>query len=626
MGWLTGWAKRFKIIVDASKIDADLTGFPLAVYLNSGAGLTDFDVTAIFDDLNPEVNTTFTGLQHWYRMLKSSTNLTDSQATKHLACSSSGFGSIDGLWGKIADVDGSSYAEAASPTALTKTFAFSWWFKTSSASARQDMFSYGDVAVAEKGILCGLDSGIPTMEKAGAARVTASCRAVNDNLWHHAALVADNGATAFYIDGAKVTSASWTSMNLDGSGYICLGCIHYTAQPYKFTGQMADFRIYNRSLSAIEVRNIMRGAYRKIALTLSDGETQCAVEVAAWHPAKKKGLIFTKASVADAANTELYLYFDPTQSDNANVGEPGSAAAQAVWDSNFVAVHHMFGNILDTGGMLDSTANGHNGTGVNVELADHYASDGMDGSIAINLDGSNEGITLGTHADYDLLTAVTIEAMFKSNSMPGVASGKLIEKDYNGASAPYLSYSIGQYSTTSKYNFECNSGGAIREVRCDTDFTSGYHCAAGVYNKTDMRFYRDGVLNCTPNAQTGDLVENNTKSLRVGCSRQGTSECFGGKIFEARVSKVARSAAWLKASALSLLDQLVTLTSSLEFNMSAPLSLTMTLHDAVTGTAVAVEADFLEMAMTLNNVSVLLLPYSKISLRATASKPRALIT
>lgn len=51
MGWLSGWAKRRPITVDNTNIDADLTHFPLPVFLGTSVGQNGDDVSSIFDEL-----------------------------------------------------------------------------------------------------------------------------------------------------------------------------------------------------------------------------------------------------------------------------------------------------------------------------------------------------------------------------------------------------------------------------------------------------------------------------------------------------------------------------------------------------------------------------------------------
>jgi len=53
---LSGWKHYRKITIDNTKIDADLTWFPITLFLGSSVGLTSADVTSIFDEVgdNPQ--------------------------------------------------------------------------------------------------------------------------------------------------------------------------------------------------------------------------------------------------------------------------------------------------------------------------------------------------------------------------------------------------------------------------------------------------------------------------------------------------------------------------------------------------------------------------------------------
>ena len=51
---LTGWNSnnKLKLIIDSSKVDSDLTNFPVLITLSSGTGITGFDATPVFDELS----------------------------------------------------------------------------------------------------------------------------------------------------------------------------------------------------------------------------------------------------------------------------------------------------------------------------------------------------------------------------------------------------------------------------------------------------------------------------------------------------------------------------------------------------------------------------------------------
>lgn len=51
IGWLAGWAKRIKCIIDHNDVDGALSHFPVLVYLSTSSGRTPTDVTAVFDEV-----------------------------------------------------------------------------------------------------------------------------------------------------------------------------------------------------------------------------------------------------------------------------------------------------------------------------------------------------------------------------------------------------------------------------------------------------------------------------------------------------------------------------------------------------------------------------------------------
>jgi len=49
--WLSGWAKRRQITIDHTRINSDLTNFPILLYLSASSGINGADVTSIFDEV-----------------------------------------------------------------------------------------------------------------------------------------------------------------------------------------------------------------------------------------------------------------------------------------------------------------------------------------------------------------------------------------------------------------------------------------------------------------------------------------------------------------------------------------------------------------------------------------------
>jgi hypothetical protein len=65
--WNINTCKRMKITIDSSKVDADLTDFPVYLNISTASGIGDVDVSAIFDELGAEdlklAVATFSGIQ-----------------------------------------------------------------------------------------------------------------------------------------------------------------------------------------------------------------------------------------------------------------------------------------------------------------------------------------------------------------------------------------------------------------------------------------------------------------------------------------------------------------------------------------------------------------------------------
>lgn len=49
--WLSGWDKRVKLTADSGDIDANLSDFPVLVYLSTSSGRGPDDVSFVFDEV-----------------------------------------------------------------------------------------------------------------------------------------------------------------------------------------------------------------------------------------------------------------------------------------------------------------------------------------------------------------------------------------------------------------------------------------------------------------------------------------------------------------------------------------------------------------------------------------------
>jgi len=83
---------------------------------------------------------------------------------------------------------------------------------------------------------------------------------IADNEWHHIAFVRSGTNIKLYRDGERILDTTFTGTlptYSDGNG-VGVGCFHYSGDLYPLIGSVADFRIYDHSLSKLEVKEIYR--------------------------------------------------------------------------------------------------------------------------------------------------------------------------------------------------------------------------------------------------------------------------------------------------------------------------------------------------------------------------------
>ena len=103
----------------------------------------------------------------------------------------------------------------------------------------------------------------------------------------------------------------------------------------------ASSGITSADVSAVFDELLLDANRKKIAITTSDGQTQCYVEIEKWDDANEQAWLWVKIpSVASGADTELYLYYDINQPGNDTyVGDTNSTPAENVWANGYFITH-----------------------------------------------------------------------------------------------------------------------------------------------------------------------------------------------------------------------------------------------------------------------------------------------
>jgi len=288
----------------------------------------------------------------------------------------------------------------------------------------------------------------------------------------------------------------------------------------------------------------------KIAVTLSDGTTECYVEVDKWDLGNRKAWIWAKiASINNITDTDLYLYYDNDHADNnANVGIVGSDPGEAVWDDNFILVTHMRDN-PDNANIMDSTQYDNDGAkkGANEPIVT------TSGEIddAQDFDGSDDYVTVNGASLDDIDTFLTVEAWIKTPGAPSADAG-VVDK---WASSGYLFRHAGTAGVSDHKMFAQRGGGSL--LISTTVFNDNVmrYIAFTVDGTNDILYVN--AVSEDSNADS-DAITTNAGVLRLG-GRQtlAASSYFNGIVDEVRVSNNSRSPAWITGSYESERDNLL---------------------------------------------------------------------
>jgi hypothetical protein len=277
---------------------------------------------------------------------------------------------------------------------------------------------------------------------------------------------------------------------------------------------------------------------KKIAVTKSDGTSQCYVEIEKWDDANEAAWLWINVlgtdSISSSTDTDLYLYYDANHADNTPyVGDSGSRTE--VWDEDYVGVWH-FENSWN-----DSTSNGNHFT---TSTGDPTFSSSGQISSAGDFDGNDYYTTasiahgIGT-GDY------TFESWTYRRSDTG--------QPYQGVVANG-NYSPAMYVETAGSNLW---GGyfASTEYRASNTINNlTWYYQVERRDSGTMEFYLDANLDLNSYSVNTSMAN---AVFRVGTSSDQTNNCSDAIIDEVRFSKTLRNAAWIKASHESGKDDLL---------------------------------------------------------------------
>lgn len=283
----------------------------------------------------------------------------------------------------------------------------------------------------------------------------------------------------------------------------------------------------------------------KIAVTTSDGTTQCYVEIEEWSNANEEAWIWVKVpSITSTSDTDLYLYYDIDHPNNSiYVGDPNSSPAENVWGNDFSLVTHMRDD-PDTSHIRDSSDYDNDGTksaaGEPVVATAGRISD------AQSFDDSDVYIDLGTDYSLDLRsTDFTIEAWIRPSSQTSDWPIIYVVGDWE------LSLGIGQDSNRDKLEVWIDDNDIYAS---DSNVIyNQWNYVVLSWDGSQFQFYMDG----DPDGSSSGSIYTLTDNTYIGGVPGDASSRYIGLIDEVRTSHTARPAAWIKASYEASVDDLL---------------------------------------------------------------------
>ena len=268
------------------------------------------------------------------------------------------------------------------------------------------------------------------------------------------------------------------------------------------------------------------GQAKDLRFVDSDNLTDLDYEIEYFNKGQEQGYIWVRVPQIDGGSDtdHIFMYYD-------NPYASHSEDPEAVWDNNYVLVHHMEND--DTGNINDSTSKNNDGTKLAedepIEVFEDMA------AKAQHFDGNNDVITVPYNSSYDFKNdSFTIEAWLKPDIPApsrecwiGAHDDSIIRKSlhlrlYDGITIRFGFYLDG-----------LTASGPVQPGQWN------YLAVNYTYSTDTSRVYFNGTLNSFGN---NGPYEGDAPDITIG---KREDEPFDGIIDEVRISSIDRSEDWI---------------------------------------------------------------------------------
>ena len=503
-------SKQFTLTISKTDVDTNQTNFPVLVNLGVHVGKTDYDASSIFDELAP-VSTKSVIF-----------DIADCHGSTLLGVRCIEF-SLDDIKYELTTSDLTGYA-SSTYAGYNPSIAFDTVHSKIGAHNSGNAWLSNNVNNNIR-LIVVFDTAI-------------SFDTIILNNFHTSGNQTDIGIknTKVTISPSSITDTTYNAAIADGT--IIENSI--------FPEHVASNTVDNQIVYELDYN-------KKIAIKDNSSDEQCPIEIERWGTAAKSAQLWVKIPlVSSTDDTVLTCFYDKTQENNDTyVGNTGDLVSQNVWDDNFIAVYHM--NSDPSGSapqLLDSTGSNLDLTSEGTMTFDDF----VDGNIGkgIDFDGTDDAlVSTGNHG----LTGggpKTIEMSIKN------ISGSAFDNLFNiGTSSAGRNLLLGLTSTTNGLRISTHT---YYSDYANTDITNtDPHNLVALFPdnlQINVKLYDNGVEQ-TRTALVNGTINTGNSIIGIG-KRLSNNYYIAGIIDETRLSNIARSENWIKATNKSNNDNLIT--------------------------------------------------------------------
>ncbi len=285
-----------------------------------------------------------------------------------------------------------------------------------------------------------------------------------------------------------------------------------------------------------------------IRVTKSDGTTEVPIDLVSYSSAGSGQIHFSTGGSLVTKPTYYLYYGNPSATCYAANAAYG---AQNVYDANTKGVWHLEQSTATAGGIIDSTANWHNGTMYSSYTpAANGTSPGLLSNAAV-FNGTSMSIDVPNSSDF-LTNAFTLEGWVYMNQLPSVKGEDEVAFAKKHGSSPYQSYSLKESNGSNNTNatwYNPAGTGAYAGTYSGTTTAGAWHYVVLRHDPSqvgsELSVRTDGSSTGTYTASSTGPVLSSTDVLRFGADYDGGSR-LGGAMDEIRYHSNALSDAYLQ--------------------------------------------------------------------------------